>query len=158
MRYEYAEDLQRVAEEISRILFPHIKIERMKCFRSYGSSSRGTIARCHTIGKLLQRAMNTDAFYAIEFISEKFDRLPNEEKVKVIIHELMHIPQTFGGGFRHHDHVCDRNINRCYKEYREKKKEIDSNDALGLKELKWKNEDHFKHIKDMRKNAEKGFF
>jgi len=122
MRYIYAEDIQKIAEEISKFLFPHIKIERMKCFRSHGSSSRGTIARCHTIGKLLQKAMDTDAFYALEFISERFDKLPEEERIKTIIHELMHVPQTFGGGFRHHDHVCERNINKCYTTYNEKKK------------------------------------
>jgi len=158
MKYVYAEDIQKASEEISGLLFPHVKLERMKCFRSYGSSSRGTIARCHTIGKLLQRAMDTEAFYALEFISEKFDKLPEEEKIKTIIHELMHIPHTFGGGFRHHDHVCERNINKCYRTYKEKRKAIEEKDILGLKELRWKNQDNIKQIDDMKKNAEKGFF
>jgi len=121
MKYEFAPDLQRTAEEISKMLFPHVKIERMKCFRSFGTSSRGTIARCHTIGKLLQKAAGIQAFYALEFISERFDRLNSEDKIKVIIHELMHIPKTFGGGFRQHDHVCDRNIEKNYRDYRIKK-------------------------------------
>jgi len=124
MKYEPAEDIQAIAEEISELLFPHIKIERIKCFRSYGTSSRVTIARCHTIGKLLQKAINIEALYVLEFISERFDKLSPEEKIKTIIHELMHIPQTFGGGFRHHDHVCDKNINKCYAAYKEKKKKI----------------------------------
>ena len=158
MKYAYAEDIQKISEEISKILFPHIKLERMKCFRSYGSSSRGTVARCHTIGKLLQTALNTEAFYALEFISERFDKLSEEEKIKIIIHELMHIPQTFGGGFRHHDHVCERNINKCYTTYKEKKKYLENSDVFGLKELKWKNRDNIKQIRDMGKNAEKGFF
>lgn len=158
MKYEYAPDLQKTAEEISRLLFPHVKIDRVKCFRSYGTSSRGTIARCHTIGKLLQRAMNEQPFYALEFISERFDKLSDEEKLKTIIHELMHIPQTFGGGFRNHDHVCESNVNRCYKEYREKKKEIENSDVLGIRELKWKNQEDIKHMKEINKNARKGFF
>ena len=45
----------------------------------------------------MQKAMNVQAFYALEFISERFDRLDKEEQIKVIIHELMHIPATFGG-------------------------------------------------------------
>ena len=158
MKYEDAPDLQKIAEEISRLLFPHVKIERTKCFRSHGSSSRGTIARCHTIGKLMQKTIGVDAHYALEFISERFDKLSEEEKIKVIIHELMHIPQTFGGGFRHHDHVCDKNINACYRTYREKKKELDEGDILGLKELRWKNQDNFKQMRDMAKNAGKSFF
>jgi predicted metallopeptidase len=158
MKYVYAEDLQKIAEEISRILFPHVKLERVKCFRSFGTSSRGTIARCHTIGKLLQKAMNTDAFYALEFLSERFDKLSKEEQIKTIIHELMHIPQTFGGGFRHHDHVCEKNVDKCYRAYREKKRELEDTDLLGLKELKWKNQDNLNILEERRKNVQKGFF
>ena len=121
MRYELAPDIQQIAEEISRMLFPHVKLDRVKCFRSFGTSSRGTIARCHTIGKIMQKALNTNAFYALEFLAERFDRLDKEEQIKVIIHELMHIPASFGGGFRHHDHVCDRNIEKNYRVYKLKK-------------------------------------
>jgi len=115
MKYEYAFDLQRVAEDVSKRMFPHVRIDRIKCFRSYGSSSKRTIARCHALGKLMQLAMTVDAFYALEFISEKFDKLSNVEKVKTIIHELMHIPETFGGGFKQHHIVTDSHVNRCYK-------------------------------------------
>ena len=118
MKYEFAEDLQRVAEEISRALFPHINIERVKCFRSYGTSSRRTLARCHALGKLLQKALNIKAFYVLEFLSERFDKLDKEEQIKIVIHELMHIPKTFGGGFKHHDFVHDRNVNLYYKKYK----------------------------------------
>ena len=122
MKYEFAPDLQAKAESISRILFPHVKLDNLKCFRSYGTSSRGTIARCHTLGKVMQKAIGVKAYYALEFLSERFDKMPEEEKTKVIIHELMHIPKTFGGGFKHHNFVNDRNINNCYKMYLDKKK------------------------------------
>ncbi len=121
MRYEFAPDLQKIAEEISKFLFPYVRIERVKCFRSYGTSSRNTVARCHALGKLLQKAIGIDAVYALEFISERFDKLDEEEKIKVILHELMHIPKSFGGGFKHHDFVYDRNINKYYKEYKKRK-------------------------------------
>ncbi|MBU1501317.1 MAG: metallopeptidase [Nanoarchaeota archaeon] len=118
MKYEYAPDLQVISDEISQLLFPHVKLGRVRCFRSYGTSSRGTIARCHTIGKLIQKALNTDAFYVLEFISERFDKMDSEEQIKVIIHELMHIPSTFGGGFRHHDHVHEGNVEKNYRTYK----------------------------------------
>lgn len=121
IKYEYAPDLQAIAEDVSKILFPFIDMSRVKCFRSYGSSARGTIARCHTIGKLMQMAIGTKAHYAIECLSKKFDKLPKEEQVKTIIHELMHIPKAFGGGFRHHDHVTEKNVNLMYKTYIAKK-------------------------------------
>ncbi len=129
MKYEFAPDLQLIAEEISKLLFPHVKLDFIKCFRSYGSSSRGTIARCHALGKLMQKAMGVHAFYALEFISERFDRLSKEEQIKTVIHELMHIPKTFGGGFRHHDWVCDKNINLHYKTYMNKKEEKSKNEG-----------------------------
>jgi len=117
MKYEPAPDLQNIADEISMLLFPHIIIERVKCFRSYGSSSKGTIARCHALGKLMQRAIGIKAHYALEFLSERFEKLDEKEKLKTIIHELMHIPKSFGGGFKHHDYVCSKNINFFYKQY-----------------------------------------
>ena len=122
MKYEPAPDIQQIAEEISQNLFPHIILDRVKYFRSYGTSSRGTIARCHALGKLMQRALNVRAHYALEFLSERFDKLNDEDKLKTIIHELMHIPKTFGGGFKHHDFVCDKNINFFYKQYQNFKK------------------------------------
>jgi len=128
MKYEDAFDLQNIADEISKLMFPHVKMDRVKCFRSYGTSSRGTIARCHTIGKLMQKAIGVPAHYALEFLHERFDKLDKEEQVKVIIHELMHIPFTFGGGFKHHDVVTDRNVNKCYKEYKKIKGEKDGDE------------------------------
>lgn len=123
MKYEFAEDLQGKAMEISRILFPHVDVSRIRCFRSYGSSSRGTIARCHALGKLMQKAIGIRAVYALEFISERFDKLSDEDQLKVIIHELMHIPKTFGGGFKHHDYVTEKNVNKMYACYKSKKYE-----------------------------------
>ena len=123
MRYDYAPDLQAQADEISKILFPHVKVDHVKCYRSFGTSSRGTIARCHALGKLLQKALDVKAIYALEFLHERFDKLSSEEQTKVIIHELMHIPFTFGGGFKHHDHVTQRNVDLDYKTYINLKRE-----------------------------------
>jgi len=156
MKYEHAPDLQEIAEEISRLLFPHVKIDKIKCFRSHGSSSRNTIARCHTIGKLMQKAMDVDAFYALEFLSERFDKLSEEEQVKTIIHELMHIPKTFGGGFRQHDFVCDENVNICYIDYKKNKKESNE-DFFEIEKLKLENKRNWNLLENM-KNEKKNFF
>ncbi|MBI2043754.1 metallopeptidase [Candidatus Pacearchaeota archaeon] len=124
MKYEAAPDLQMKVDEIARILFPHVVMERVKVFRSYGSVSRNTIARCHALGKLMQNALGVKAHYAIEFLTENFDRLSEKERTKVMVHELMHIPKSFGGGFKHHDFVCDKNVNfftRQFEEYKKRK-------------------------------------
>jgi len=123
MRYEFADDIQKITEEISEMLFPHVDLFNVKCFRSFGTSSERTIARCHALNKIMQKAIGIKAVYVLEFLSERFDKLDDEEKLKVIIHELMHIPKCFGGGFKHHDFVTERNVNKFYKEYKKRKYE-----------------------------------
>jgi len=123
MRYIDAPDLKRRMEEIVSFLdMEHVDLERVECLRSFGSSSKRTIARCHALGKMMQKAMKTKAFYAIEFL-ERFERMPQSEQDKVIIHELMHIPKSFGGGFRHHDFVCERNVKIMYDKFTSLRKE-----------------------------------
>jgi predicted metallopeptidase len=117
MKYEFAEDLQtRMINIVKALALDHVDLERVKCFRSYGSSTKRTLARCHTIGKLMQKSMGVKAHYAIEFL-EKFEKLPRAEQDKVIIHELLHIPKTFGGGFRQHDYVCEENVEQLHKQF-----------------------------------------
>jgi len=118
IKYELAPDLQEIAKEISIILFPHIKIDSVICIRSHGSSSRGTIARCHALGKAMQLAMGRkQGFYVIETISKRFEKLSSEDKIRTIIHELMHIPKSFGGGFIHHNIVNEKNVETEYQKY-----------------------------------------
>ena len=125
MKYIEAPDLQKKMEDFSNVLFPHVKIDRVKCYRSYGSSTSNVYARCHALGKLMQLAVGVKAHYALEFLCPRFDKLSEEEQDKTIIHELMHIPKTFGGGFRHHDYVCEKNINLFYTTFKEKNRQDD---------------------------------
>lgn len=90
---------------------------RIACVRSTGSKARRTIARCHALPRVLQLALGVKAHYAIEVISEQFDRMSESEQTKTIIHELMHIPARMKGGFRQHDYVCARNVDKMYKTY-----------------------------------------
>ena len=119
MIYESAPDLRSRMIEIAHTLgIRHIvlNLDKVECIRSFGSSTERTIARCHALGKVMQHGMNVPAFYTIEFL-ERFDMMSLEDQDKTIIHELMHIPKTFGGGFRHHDFVCDRNVDLMYEKF-----------------------------------------
>ena len=118
IRYAPAPDLQLRAEAICRLIFPHISIEQVRCFRSWGSAARRTIARCHGLAKIMQLTLNCPAHYAIEFIGERFDTLPEDEQNKIIIHELMHIPKNFGGGFRRHHLVTEQAVTRLHLAYK----------------------------------------
>lgn len=117
IKYELAPDIQDIINELAILLFPHVKLHSVICIRSFGSSSRETIARCHALGKAMQLALNRKGFYVIEIISKRFDKMTNEDQLRTLIHELMHIPKSFGGGFRHHDYVCEKNIEIEYQKY-----------------------------------------
>jgi len=123
IRYEIAHDIQtRFADIVRTLNLGYIDLDKVVCLRSYGSSTRRVIARCHGMSKVLQIAMRIKAFYVLEFISERFDKLGDKEQEETIIHELMHIPKNFGGGFRHHDHVSEENVKLMLERYRKAKK------------------------------------
>jgi predicted metallopeptidase len=115
MRYELAPDIDlKTVEIIEKLKLEHIDTKNIACIRSFGSKSRA-IARCHALGKVMQKAMGRRAFYVLEFISEEFDKMNEEAQIKTIIHELLHIPKCFGGGFKHHNYVKESYINKLYK-------------------------------------------
>jgi predicted metallopeptidase len=122
IKYEVAADIQARCEDIVRTLnLRHINLDKVVCVRSRGSSARRVIARCHGMSKVLQVAMGIKAFYVLEFLAERFDKRGDRDKEETIIHELMHIPVNFGGGFRHHDSVTQKNVKAMHERYRRAK-------------------------------------
>jgi predicted metallopeptidase len=124
IQYFEAHDVKEMVERIiSELGFNHIELNRIFCYRSQGSKSRRTVARIHSLEKLWQRALDISPGYLIEVISERYDRLTKEEKEKVLIHELLHIPQGFAGGFRpHRRHITKHKIDRLHQQLVAKKK------------------------------------
>jgi predicted metallopeptidase len=119
IRYDFAHDIRaRIADMIRRLPMPHVDGSRVVCIRSRGSGSRRVVARCHGLPRIMQVALSQEPHYVIEVISERFDRLSREEQTKILIHELMHIPSSFGGGFRpHRPYVTQKKVERMYKKY-----------------------------------------
>ena len=159
IKYTIAEDLQNNIQELASTLFPHVKLDSVICLRSFGSSSRGTIARCHGLGKAMQIALGRKGFYVIEVISERFDRMSEIDRIKTLIHELMHIPKSFGGGFIHHDFVTERNVNRIYEQYINvnnykilEHPKVLNNQQEELRDFKGK-ENNFKQEKEKKENG-----
>ena len=123
MKYYPAFDMEMKAKDIIRTLkMQHVREDRITCLNSRGTSTKHIIARCHGLSKVQQIGLKVEPFYVIEFISENFEKLPEDEKIKTIIHELMHIPGNFGGGFRHHDVVNRKSVEKMYKIYQNLKK------------------------------------
>jgi predicted metallopeptidase len=135
IKYHQAPDIQEIAEEIvQRLEWSHVLIEHVAFLRSTGSKARQTLARCHALGKAMQIGMGRKkGFYLVEVISEKFDKLSVDEQLKVIIHELMHIPKSFGGGFIHHNKVHEASVDHVYNHYCNLKKQ----DNILDDEIEW---------------------
>jgi predicted metallopeptidase len=107
--YVEAPDVKKLADEIADSLdLFHIVPQFLHCYRSKGSESKRTIARIHGLGKVWQEALRRPPTYVIEVISERYDKLSDEEKEKTLIHELLHIPKGFSGGFRPHKGYIDK--------------------------------------------------
>jgi predicted metallopeptidase len=123
IQYERADDIEEeIGYVIQTLQMSHIDGSRVVCVRSRGSKSKGIIARCHGLSRIMQLALNEKPQYVIEVVSERFDTLSEEDRVKVLIHELMHIPYSFGGGFRtHRPHVTRRKIEKMYRKFLEVK-------------------------------------
>jgi predicted metallopeptidase len=121
--YSEAPDVKILADEIAESLeFFHVVPQYVFCLRSKGSASKRTIARIHGLGKVWQETLNLPPSYVIEVISERYDRLSEEGKEKTIIHELLHVPKAFAGGFRPHKGYIDEQIvERLHRIFRSRK-------------------------------------
>lgn len=119
IEYHPAEDIDlRVREILRKLKLIHIDGTRLVCLRSKGSGSRRVVARCHGLSRIMQMALNEKPHYVIEVLSERFDRLSLEDQTKVLIHEILHIPHSFGGGFRAHKPFVTRaKVQRMYDEF-----------------------------------------
>ncbi|MCR4263858.1 MAG: putative metallopeptidase [Candidatus Roizmanbacteria bacterium] len=121
MDWEPATDVKNDLKEIlSKIDMPHVDLKRVIAFRSYGSSSRAR-ARIWSFPKIWQLALNLPAHYVLEVLSEKYDRLSADDKKRVLIHELLHIPKNFSGSLRPHKannwRLDHRLVEKYFKEY-----------------------------------------
>lgn len=128
MEVEQAPDVQEKVNEIIEVLsLGHINRFRIICMRSYNSKA-DAYARIWNLPDIWQKALDVKAFYIIEVLSQNFDKLNEEEKEKVLIHELCHIPKTFSGALLPHFHpskrIDKRTVERIHAEYRKRKSSL----------------------------------
>jgi len=111
MDFFTAPELKKEVELMVRILgLSYIKTEQVHVFESRGSKGRA-VARIWSMPHIWQLALGQKPGYCLEVIKERFERLSGEEKRKVLIHELLHIPKNFSGALLSHNHN-GRRINR----------------------------------------------
>lgn len=122
MEWQKAPDITREIKMLCEALnFSHIDPAKITCFRSYGSSSRAR-ARIWSFPKVWQLALSLSPHYVIEVLSNHFDHLSIDDKRRVLIHELMHIPQNFSGSLLPHRgrgrKIDSRNVEQLFKKLR----------------------------------------
>lgn len=128
MRFEPAPDVKAMADEILPFLeLPHVNSHRLLYMRSSGSSARA-YARIWSMPRIWQVALEIKAYYVIEVLSEYFDKLEEEKKQKVIIHELLHIPKTFSGALVPHtcfgQKINEKRVDAIYKKMTERRSSL----------------------------------
>lgn len=122
INYQKAPDVESIADKIiSTLALNYIDRSRLYFYRSTGSKSRRVQARIHGMGRIWYDALSMQPRYIIEVISEEYDRLELREREKVVIHELMHIPSKFSGGFvPHKGRINKKSVERMHRDYVEK--------------------------------------
>jgi predicted metallopeptidase len=126
MDWQDATDIKNDLTKIVKHLdLPHINLDRIYCYRTKGSKTRA-YARTWSFPKIFQRALTVEPAYVIEVLSQHYDKLDDDKKKKVLIHELLHIPKNFSGALLPH-RTKSRNINslanQLFKEYKKKASE-----------------------------------
>jgi predicted metallopeptidase len=79
----------------------HIKKNQIHCIRSFDAKTRA-YARIWGMSRLFKDVAGLEPNYIIEVNAKRFDKLNNRDKIKTLIHELMHIPKTFSGALLSH--------------------------------------------------------
>ena len=124
MEFEPAPDVMEIVHEVVGSLpMPHIKLQNIHTVRSSYSKARA-YARVWGTARIFHEAAGIPPTYVIEVLSHYYDKLPETEKIKVIIHELMHIPKTFSGALLSHKgphHAINkRTVDKVYERLSEK--------------------------------------
>ncbi len=126
VKLEWKKDSQ-IQKEMNEIVVSlgmgHVVSKRVFCYRTTGSKARA-YARIWSFPKIFQEVLTIEPAYVMEIISEKFDKLGADDKKKVIIHELLHIPKNFSGSLLPHKYGytrIEKEVDVLFKRYQSAK-------------------------------------
>jgi predicted metallopeptidase len=141
-RHEPAPDVHRDLVDLVGVLeFTYVDADRVHCRRSRGSTA-DIYARIWELPTVWQKALEVLPQYVIEVLAEHYDSLDRDEQLKILIHELLHIPRTFSGAVRNHhgqgERIDGHAVNRYFRRYvkavreREEARELEERGQLRL--------------------------
>jgi len=71
-------------------------------------------------------ALKLPPYYVVEVLSQHYDHLSADDKIRVIIHELMHIPKNFSGALvphrARHRRIDSRSVESIFQSYKRSKR------------------------------------
>ncbi|MDA1316586.1 MAG: putative metallopeptidase [bacterium] len=119
MKYDLAPEIkEQISKLVPALKMDHIKIDQIHCIRSFDAKTRA-IARIWGMAKLFSEVAGIKPNYIIEVNAKRFDKQSEREKIKTLIHELMHIPKTFSGALLSHrgphHAINDREVEKIMK-------------------------------------------
>ncbi len=119
MQYKLAPEIKRqIRALVKELNYTHIKSNQIHCIRSFDAKTRA-YARIWGMSRLFKEVAGLEPNYIIEVISQRFDKLSEREKIKTLIHELMHIPKTFSGALLSHrgpyHEINDREVEKILR-------------------------------------------
>lgn len=99
-----APDIKRHVEDLAENLeLTWLQLDNIYYMRSTTSKARA-YARIWGLSKVWQMSLDKPPSYVIEVLAQHFDKLPEKEKAKVLLHEITHIPKNFSGSLIPHIH------------------------------------------------------
>ena len=124
MEIERAPDIQDLVKHVlPHLPFDYIDGKRIVCMRSFKATSRAR-ARIWSFPRIWKMALKKPAHYVIEVLSQHFDKLSDDDKTRVIIHELMHIPKNFSGALvphrGRHKRIDHRTVESLFQMYKQR--------------------------------------
>ena len=125
MKFDAAHDIQEkvthILDTLSGSAFLHIRVSNLICMRSYDSKARA-YARIWSLPRIWQAGLGVEPHYIIEVLSQFFDKQSEEDQIRTLIHELMHIPKTFSGALVPHKcfnkKIDKKTVELIFKEYK----------------------------------------
>ncbi len=119
MKYSPAPEIKKTCVQlINQLDMRHIKTSRIHCIRSFDAKTRA-VARIWGMAKIFHEVVGIEPNYIIEVNAKRFDKMDERDKIKTLIHELMHIPKTFSGALLSHrsryHQINDREVEKILK-------------------------------------------